>query len=458
MNQTSNTSHFTPTRATDEVLDTYAEEALRAAKTEGQLLGVRARWIALAVIAVLIPFVNPHWEVIYYHLILLGFAIIGWFQIQVGTLGQSRKELLLIFCDLLLMTCGLVIPNPFGTEAWPIAIQYKFGGFIFFFVLLAGATLAYSWRTVIAFGTWTAGIWLIAAGLAWWFGHTEPELSASIAQLMPDRPFLRALLDPNLIDWGLRIQEAVVFLIVAGILALMVKRSNELLKNHAASERERTNLARYFSPNVVESLSANDEPLKEVREQNVAVLFVDIVGFTEYSNKRDPKDVIDALRMFHAAMEEQVFSHGGTLDKYLGDGLMATFGTPFAGELDATNALLCARSMIDAVDKLNKAGANNGEPPIRASFGLHFGPVVLGDIGANRLEFAVIGNTVNVASRLEALTRDLHCNLVVSEDLVRQVEKESRNVDSVLAQLKKRSAQQIRGIEKPMAVWTQDAA
>ena len=101
-------------------------------------------------------------------------------------------------------------------------------------------------------------------------------------------------------------------------------------------------------------------------------------------------------------MEEAVFAHGGTLDKYLGDGLMATFGTPFASERDALNALDCARAMMDSVARWNETRAARGEPPIRASVGLHYGPAVLGDIGANRLEFAVIGNTVNVASRIEA--------------------------------------------------------
>src|SRR5439155_11134701 len=174
-----------------------------------------------------------------------------------------------------------------------------------------------------------------------------------------------------------------------------VRRGNDLLIHHAAIERERTNLARYFSPNVVEELSKHDEPLKQVRMQNVAVLFVDIVGFTAFADARTPEEVVQTLREFHALMEQEVFRHKGTLDKYLGDGLMATFGTPFAGDADASNALRCAQAMIDSVDDLNRERKSRGEPPIRISIGLHYGQVVLGDIGLNRLEFAVIGTTVN---------------------------------------------------------------
>ena len=163
------------------------------------------------------------------------------------------------------------------------------------------------------------------------------------------------LIDPTAIDFGARFQQIVVFLIVAVTLALAVRRSNALLISHAGIERERTNLARYFSPNVVEELSRNDEPLKQVRTQNVAVLFADIVGFTAYADGRSPTEVIGTLRLFHERMEREIFRHEGTLDKYLGDGLMATFGTPFAGDCDAGNALRCAQAMIGSIDELNSS-------------------------------------------------------------------------------------------------------
>ena len=224
------------------------------------------------------------------------------------------------------------------------------------------------------------------------------------------------------------------FLIVAMTLALAVRRSNALLISHAGIERERTNLARYFSPNVVEQLSGNDEPLKQVRTQNVAVLFADIVDFTAYADGRSPMEVIGTLRLFHERMEREVFRHGGTLDKYLGDGLMATFGTPFASDSDAVNALRCAQAMIGSIGELNRERKNRNEPPIRVSIGLHYGEVVLGDIGLNRLEFAVIGTAVNAASRLETLTREFGCALVASDDLVQQArtETDSSNADFML--------------------------
>ena len=238
------------------------------------------------------------------------------------------------------------------------------------------------------------------------------------------------------------------------ILALAARRSNALLMSHAGIERERTNLARYFSPNVVAELSKNDEPLKQVRTQDVAVLFADIVGFTAYSDGRSPADLIGTLRNFHERMEREVFRHNGTLDKYLGDGLMATFGTPFTGDCDAGNALRCAQAMMASMDELNRERKHRGEPPIQLSLGLHYGQVVLGDIGLNRLEFAVIGTTVNAASRLESLTREFGCALVASNDLVQRARAEGQCANADFMHLVEKPACSVRGIEQPVAIWT----
>jgi len=441
------------TRSQQETL-AYAEAALTEAKRQGLLLAVRARWVALAVIGIVSPIVFPEWEVLYYEAVLLLFALIGWAQLQVGEVGRSRRELALIFCDLALMTFILVVPNPWRAVDWPVAMQFHLGNFIYFFVLLAGATLAYSWRTMFAFGVWTSGLYIV--GILWaWFQPIDPAMTGRIKAAIGGDMRLLMVIDPSSLNVPGRVVEIVVFLIVTVTLALAVRRSQNLLLSHAALERERTNLARYFSPTVVQELSKNDEPLKQVRTQNVAVLFVDIIGFTAYADGKNPEEVIGTLREFHALMEHQVFEHGGTLDKYLGDGLMATFGTPFSGMSDAWNALKCAQAMIVTVAEFNREREQKGESPIRAGFGLHYGTVVLGDIGAHRLEFACIGGTVNAASRLEALTRQLNCALVASDALIEQARTEIGEAEAGLARLVRQPAQLIRGIEQPIAVWTQ---
>ena len=434
----------------------FAEAAIAESKRQGLLLAVRARWVALAVIAVTLPIINPNWDVIYYVAMLGLFAAIGWAQLNVGKVGRSLSELFLIFCDLALITLLTVVPNPLSAANWPLGMQFRFETFIYFFVFLATATLAYSWRTVVAMGFWTSAVWAIGVGWAYLQPATHAELSERVRAAVGSDVRMFHIINPSSIGIPERFQEIIVFLIVAMTLALAVRRSNALLISHAGIERERTNLARYFSPNVVEQLSRNDEPLKQVRTQNVAVLFADIVDFTAYADGRSPMEVIGTLRFFHERMEREVFRHGGTLDKYLGDGLMATFGTPFTSDLDAVNALRCAQAMIGSIDELNLDRKNRSEPPIRLSIGLHYGEVVLGDIGLNRLEFAVIGTAVNAASRLETLTREYGCALVASDDLVQRArnEADSSNADFML--LVEKPPRTIRGLEQPVGIWTRD--
>ena len=434
----------------------YLIEALATNKRDGLRLAVRARWVALSIIAVLLLYLNFAWETLYYEVFLCGFALIGWAQLQVGRVAQSRQELLLIFCDLALLTFVLVVPNPFFQEGWPTVFQYQFGNFSYFYVLLAGATMAYSWRTIIAFGTWTTGLWLLALILVVLFGMEIPELSQKMAVALAGYERMLDFIDPNSAVIPARIQEIVIFLIVAGILALNGQRTNRLIIRQAEIARERANLARHFPPNIVDQMAERHQPLGEVRSQVVAVMFVDIVGFTALAERKSPGEVVTLLQEFHQRMESAVFDHHGTLDKFLGDGLMATFGNPDPGADDASNALRCGRTMLADIDQWNRQRADTGEEVIPVSIGIHYGTVVLGDIGSERrLEYAVLGDTVNVACRLEELTRSLGVRLAVSNDLAQAVRDEPVvERQSLLSDFDNRGPQAVRGRDEPIVVWT----
>ena len=437
-------------------VDPFVREALIENKQQGLLLAVRARWIALAVIAVLLPFLNFRWEVLYYEAALIIFAAIGWAQLRAGRVVQSRRELLLILLDLALLTFVLVFPNPFRDEISPTAFQYELGEFAYFYVLLAAATLAYSWRTMFAFGAWTAGLWLTALALVSVFGLEIPELSDRAAVAFAGYERILEVLDPNNPNIPARVQEVVIFLIVAGTLALNTRRNNQLIIQQANIARERANLSRHFPPNIVDQMADSDQPLGAVRSQDVAVMFVDIVGFTHMAGNQTPGEVIALLRQFHGRLEGLVFEHQGTLDKFLGDGLMATFGTPNTGPHDAANALRCGREMLAEIETWNLARKQAGAEPIKVSIGLHYGAVVLGDIGSERrLEYAVLGDTVNVASRLEVITRELGVTMVTSDDLVTAVRNDA-DADSIdlLTNLASAGPQQLRGRDEPVDTWT----
>jgi len=196
----------------------------------------------------------------------------------------------------------------------------------------------------------------------------------------------------------------------------------QLDQQRAEAERARINLSRYFSPNIVDLLAESDEPLGPVRRQQVAVLFVDIVGFTRMAEAMPPEAVVAMLREFHQRMSSRIFDCGGTIEKYIGDEIFAVFGLPTPSPHDAINALRCAGMMLTELDSWNKARASQGEPPLGIGIGLNYGPAVMGDVGSEHtLAFTVIGDTVNVASRLQSLTRELKTPLVVAAPVIEQI-------------------------------------
>jgi adenylate cyclase len=235
-----------------------------------------------------------------------------------------------------------------------------------------------------------------------------------------------------------------------------IARVRELDRRRAAAERARTNLARYFSPNLVEMLAERDEPLGAVRRQTVAVLFVDIVGFTRMAEQMPPEAVVTMLREFHDRMTAQIFACAGTVEKYIGDAIFAVFGLPTPGADDAPNALRCADRMIAALDDWNQERAASGEPPLGIGIGVNYGAAVIGDVGSEHsLSFTVIGDTVNTASRLQSLTRRFVTPLVVGDALVEAIRSGDHGAaDALLSQLQDQGAQALRGRTGAVRVWT----
>jgi adenylate cyclase len=430
------------------------ERAFRAEELAGLKLATRLLLVALAVIALwLFLWVAPP-RVLFLETILALFALLALLNYGVasGERPWSWWDYAVVAANFALLTFSMVGYDLVFGGAWPPQMMLRNGTFVYFFVFLAIVALSYSPRLVLFAGVggalaWSVGVWLIvrSPGTLVSLGHGLE---------MSPRQRLSQHLDPRFVDLDVMIQDVVVLLIVAGILAAGVWRGRRLVLRQAVAARERANLARYFAPTMVDRLAQADQPLGAVRAQPVAVLFADIAGFTRLAEHEAPERVIALLRGLHARLEAAVFEHQGTLDKYLGDGIMATFGTPDAGPDDAADALASARAMLTSIDAWNRDRTARGEPPLRLSIGIHYGEVVLGDVGsARRLEFAVIGDVVNVASRLEELTRELHARLVASDALVEAVRAAGGQRATALAGLERAAPQVLRGRTAPVALW-----
>lgn len=172
----------------------------------------------------------------------------------------------------------------------------------------------------------------------------------------------------------------------------------------AREEVARANYSRFLPEYVVQQMLENPESFKlGGSNQTITVLFADIRGFTRLSEHAQPEKVVQLLNMYFSAMTDIIFAHGGTLDKYLGDGLMALFGAPTATPEDAANAVNAAADMQRRIVGINAELVAEGLPEIGVGIGLHTGEATVGYIGSERRsEYTAIGDTVNTASRLES--------------------------------------------------------
>jgi adenylate cyclase len=172
----------------------------------------------------------------------------------------------------------------------------------------------------------------------------------------------------------------------------------------AREEVARANYSRFMPEYVVKQMLENPESFKLGGvNQTVTVLFADIRGFTRISEHAKPERVVQLLNKYFSVMTDIIFSHGGTLDKYIGDGLMALFGAPTVSPMDASNAVRAAVDMQQAMEGINVELRADGFNEIGVGIGLHTGEATVGYIGSvRRSEYTAIGDTVNLASRLES--------------------------------------------------------
>ncbi len=216
----------------------------------------------------------------------------------------------------------------------------------------------------------------------------------------------------------------IVWVGAAGLAYGVTARTRALVEDGALAalkaERARQRLGVYVSQEIADAALDSEllRPGGERRE--VAVLFSDLRGFTNYGERLEPERLIEELNSYLDAMVEVIRDEGGVVDKYIGDAIMVVFGIPHSRPDDAARAVRCARRMQEGLAVHNLERTARGLDALRHGIGLHYGAVVAGNVGTDdRLQYTVVGDVVNTASRLEGATKELGEPVLISLDTIR---------------------------------------
>ncbi len=357
------------------------DQTLAAASTVGRLNSLIGLSTGLVVVALLLIVLQ-----LTHRVVLVGLAAVA--------------------VDVALMV-GLLVGwwDAIGGAAVPTALLFKsaMGGLMAIFIALNALTLRPLYPLLA-----TCGMVLIYGALG--------AIAVNDPQTRWTDDYLTAFVGPA-VSLPQVAGEFAVLLFVGALIVATTFISRRLILNGIRLERANAQLGRYFSPTVREQISAAGEDFLRPggRVQDVAVLFCDIRDFTRLSESLQPQELMTFVSDYQSRMVAAVFAHDGTLDKFIGDAVMATFGTPTARPEATRQAVDAAIAMRSALAELNRERAAAGKAEIQHGIGIHCGPAVVGNVGTeDRLEYTVMGDTVNVAALVADHCKETQEDLLVS--------------------------------------------
>ncbi len=397
---------MTSTGTASAISDPAAFEANLARSFEGEALmrerrlnGVRAVILIVLLLVAAFNRATVSSQAVFLADLAVGISGLAWCGVLHGWLARPRPGTLVhyaaVLVDLAMVVAICIGHALLGLQAAPGVVGAQYDA-IFGFLVVVAATSAMRFQTSLTLFTLAASGLAVAAG----FGFDAVRLGVPFSPVS----FVIKLA-------GALAAAYIGYIVVLRSRALILERVGQELEQ----QRVRQAFARYVSREVADQILGAENVFASGSRRDVTILFSDIRGFTSLSEDMAPEEVVSQLNDYFEAMVEAIFRHGGTVDKYIGDGIMAIFGAPIACDNHAVRAAQTAVAMREALERLNERRAAAGLPHLKIGIGLHTGDCVIGNIGSpERLDYTAIGDVVNTASRIEGLTKEFGVDILAS--------------------------------------------
>ncbi|MEM7252715.1 MAG: adenylate/guanylate cyclase domain-containing protein [Pseudomonadota bacterium] len=321
-----------------------------------------------------------------------------------------------ITIDIILVTIAIVSTPEALDRDLPSIIVYRFDLFHFYFVILAVAAFSFSPGMVVWTGVGGAIAWLTAFGLI----RTGMENALEWGDVQSTDSidtYLATLLSPNFAGTGSRFQEGVMLIMVAVLLAIVMRRARRTVRLHLEADVERRTISELFGqyvPRTIADRVISDRGSLVPVERTATVLFVDIAGFTELTERLGPTRIVDVLNAYFDAVTQVIGDHNGVVTQFQGDAVLSTFNVPLEEPNHARDAVRCATAILDTVGTTRFGGERLG-----VRIGVNTGSLIAGNVGGGgRQNYTVHGDAVNLAARLEAMNKSLGTDLLIAESTV----------------------------------------
>jgi adenylate cyclase len=293
---------------------------------------------------------------------------------------------------------------------------------VIFFIILHSLQLQIKYLTVSVISAIAVQMALVALAV-----YEGPEYTNNIHE---------SIMGPKFHLQDALIRRPILVSLLGLMLSYFIYRSILMMRTISLVEGQKQLLSRYFSPDIVDDIIKNPEVIQKGKRQKVAVLFLDIRNFTQLSEIITAEELVDFLTRFRSRVTQIVLENGGSIDKFIGDAVMATFGTPIPSEIansDTLSAVEAARIMLKNLPVEFEPGGMS----LKFGIGIHTGECIAGNIGEkNMLEYTVIGDVVNTASRIESLCKIHPYDCLVSEAVKIEAEQNFNFIELEATQLK----------------------
>ncbi|NKB59268.1 MAG: hypothetical protein GKS00_23335 [Alphaproteobacteria bacterium] len=430
-------------------MDSSAHESTTATFQEveqtGLKLAIKGRIVAIVFMGAWLIVSRPLDRALEFVTLLSVFAFLGLLHYVVIGTGADRPWVKFVFitCDVALLSLAVILGDSFPTADLPQMAIFRFGVFQYYFIILAVAAFSFSPAMLVWSGMAGALGWL---GAYAWSVRDEPTV-LNWSDIPPDptqEQFYAVFFSPNFAPIGAVFQEILTFLVVAVLIAIVMRRARATVRRQLEAERDRAAISqifgRYVPESVVAAMVADEGALAPV-ERPATVLFADLAEFTQMTEHAGARGTMAVINQFFDSATEIIGRHNGIVTQFQGDALMATFNLPVEDPDHATHAVRAAHDILATVNNQRFGGRD-----LSVRIGVATGNVMAGNIGGGgRQSYTVYGDAVNLAARLEEMNKTYGTSVLFTES----------TADLMSGAAAQRIGEAtVRGVNAPVAVYT----